>query len=416
MHHRGSCRLLLLVDEPSSTYWPLRASRLGDGGTILSVNAEGLRSSVLTMLEAAWREPGYCVPNQAVYPHQWLWDSCFHSLIWLQLGSERARTEIETSLAHQGSDGFVPHMTYWTDGAAAGLWGRERTSSITQPPMYGHAIAQLLRGGMGVQADTVARAVAGIKHLLEDRPRTEAGLVPLFHPWESGCDDSPRWDDWLPDLGVTNDAKGARRSAWRETKSEMVAALEHSTTGAAVGSRRFIVGSIGFNALVAWNARELLDVVPAEASTLRPAVEELASTVAGRWEPTRNTWVDDGPESGRSRTLDAMLATLVDPRAEAFEELLDPAAFGAPYGPRGVHRAEPTYEPDVYWRGPAWPQLTYLMWVAARRAKRDDDAQQLSTALRTGAVTSTLAEFWNPESGSGRGAVPQSWAGLALVV
>ena len=37
--------------------------------------------------------------------------------------------------AHQGPDGFVPHLTYWVDpGRDVDLWGRSMTSCITQPP------------------------------------------------------------------------------------------------------------------------------------------------------------------------------------------------------------------------------------------------------------------------------------------
>ena len=85
------------------------------------------------------------MPNATTYPWQWLWDSCFHAVCWAHLGEGgRAVAELGNVLAHQAPDGFVPHLTYW-DGADvhAGFWGRRGTSSITQPPMYGHAVAEL---------------------------------------------------------------------------------------------------------------------------------------------------------------------------------------------------------------------------------------------------------------------------------
>ena len=33
-----------------------------------------------------------------------------------------------------------------------------------------------------------------------------------------------------------------------------------------------------------------------------------------------------------------------------------------------------------------------------------------------GAGASGLAEYWNPDTGAGLGAIPQSWSGLALVL
>ena len=81
------------------------------------------------------------------------------------------------------------------DDTHAEFWGRPGTSSITQPPMYGHAVAELVRRGVDVDADVVDRAGRGLRFLLESRVRDGVGPV-IVHPWESGCDDSPRWDAW----------------------------------------------------------------------------------------------------------------------------------------------------------------------------------------------------------------------------
>jgi hypothetical protein len=378
-----------------------------------------MRSEIAAMMDDAWTEPGFCVPNRATYPHQWLWDSCFHALVWIALDSGRGLTEVTSALASQDPDGFVPHMTYWTEPeAGAEFWGRPGTSTITQPPMYGHAIAELIRAGFDVPADLVARGRAGLLNLA-DRPRTPAGLIPVFHPWETGCDDSARWDDFLDssgpsahDAGAAVPTDRARAERWRITKAEMVGSLDRSEHGAAVGNERFCVGSIGFNALVAWNAMELTMAAPGGDERLVDLGAELTEAVAARWDGDR--WVDDGGPAGRIRTVDAMLALLIDPRFEGFEALVDPDAYGAPFGPRGVHRGEPSYEPDVYWRGPCWPQLAYLLMVAAERVEQPE-AEQLARALVAGAEQSGLAEYWNPESGHGLGAKPQSWAGLALL-
>jgi len=115
-------------------------------------------------------------------------------------------------------------------------------------------------------------------------------------------------------------------------------------------------------------------------------------------------------------TIDALLPLLVAPRPEAFAELDDPAAYAAPYGPRGVHAGEPAYEPTRYWRGPAWPQLTYLLWVAATRGRALGTARGLVRSMAAGALGSGFAELWDPESGSPLGAVPQSWTTLICVM
>jgi hypothetical protein len=357
-----------------------------------------------SVLEAAWRAPGFCVPHAGTYPFQWLWDSCFHAVVWAALGDRRAVDELRSALAHQSPAGFVPHITYWADpDHHASFWGRPLTSGLTQPPMYGHAVACCIRRGLPVGGDLVARAEAGLRFLLERRERTPGGLVAVVHPWETGCDDSLRWDDWLPD-----DPTGRY-----DRKGELVAAVSR-LDGDPVGSDTFAVGSVGFNALVVWNVRQLAEVGAAQ-DLVAPA-DEVAAAVARRWDPVRRTWTDTDTGSGATRTLDALLGLLVDPRPEAITDLVDPAAHGAPYGPCGAHRDEPGYRPDRYWRGTAWPQLTYLLTLAVSAAGRDGEAGELARALIDGAERSGAAEHWNPDTGEGYGARPQSWTTLAAVV
>jgi hypothetical protein len=372
-----------------------------------------LQRRATSVMEAHWRPQGFTCPNHETYPWQWLWDSCFHSIVWAALGDERALVELGTIFDGQdAATGFVPHMTYWQDPRHADFWGRERHSSITQPPMYGHAVRSLVDRGLDVPPAVVDSAARGLWFLLRDRRRSPAGLVQLAHPWESGADDSPRWDDL---------AGGPfELQRWYRRKGELVASIERNFCGAPIANREAPVASVAFAALVAFNARELASVTGDGA--LDAAGVELGQAVAARWYDERLTWADDGPTangSGRARTLEGLLGVLVDDdrghEESAFASLLDPRAHGAPYGPTGVHRSEPTFEPSTYWRGPAWPQLTYLLWVAAHRRGRDDVAQRLGWALRAGAARSDFAEYWHPDTGEGLGAVPQSWTALAVV-
>ncbi len=361
-----------------------------------------------------WVPEGYAAPNSTVYPWQWLWDSCFHVLVWLALGDgERARRELAVALAAQTPSGFVPHMHYLRDpGFHEDLWGRRGGSSITQPPMYGHAVAELVRAGEPVDGVVVERATAGLWFLLRVRRRDPSGLVRVCHPWETGCDDSPRWDDRCPD--------GFDRDRWRSVKDRLASTVETGPDGEAVANPVFEVAPAGFNALVAFNVRELVTVTGDDA--LAAAADELVGALADQWDDHLGTWVDAGPMSdgsGRIRTLDALLPLLVDDEpgrvGRVIDQLLDPTAHGGPAGPTGVHRGEPTFDPDAYWRGPVWPQLAHLM-VRAVAPHSTVAAEVLTRTTVAGAWASGMAEYWNPDTGAGLGAVPQSWTGLALVL
>ena len=99
-----------------------------------------------TVLRASWREAdGFCPPNPEVYPHQWLWDSCFHAIAWSALGDGgRGVRELTSCLDGQLDSGFVPHMRYL--GPSANRGPLTDRSSFTQPPIYAHAARVLARG------------------------------------------------------------------------------------------------------------------------------------------------------------------------------------------------------------------------------------------------------------------------------
>ncbi|WP_419851359.1 MGH1-like glycoside hydrolase domain-containing protein [Candidatus Poriferisocius sp.] len=373
-----------------------------------------VREAARGVLEAHWVSEGYTVPNPATYPWLWLWDSCFHAVCWAELGDERSLIELQTALSVQDEDGFVPHMNYVRNpGVAADLWGRDNASSITQPPMYGHAVAELVRRGVDVDEETVARAERGLRFLLFDRHRLPSGLVALCHPWESGADDSPRWDDFCPG--------GFSLESWRPIKNRLVTSIVRSPTGSPLANPAFESASAGFNALVVFNAWELATVTGRSEITDRADV--LAGCLADQWDESRRTWTDAGAAesgSGRARTLDGLLPLLVAAEPERVEavaaDLTDPSAYGGWCGPAGVHRGEPGFDPRSYWRGPAWPQLNYLVWLGLRRQGRQEAAAQVASTTVRGAMRSGFSEYWDPDDGTGGGAAPQSWTALAALM
>ncbi|MEY2404909.1 MAG: hypothetical protein QOD38_2460 [Acidimicrobiaceae bacterium] len=341
-----------------------------------------LSDRVRAVMEAHWQPEGYTVPNAISYPFAWLWDSCFHAVIWAALGDDtRALAELAHVFRRQDErSGFVPHVDYQRDPEhLRAFWGQSEASTITQPPMYGHAIAELQRHGIPVPDEVIERAVLGVEFFLRDR-RHRSGLIAITHPWETGCDDSPRFDHWGAD-----DVE-----RWYAVKGALVTEPE-------VGA--FDCAPVSLSALVAWNGA-LLDV----------DTDELVAALAVRWDTEARTWVDAGASehtSGRARTLEALLPLLVIDQPGAIEQVGDVSAFGAPFGPRGVHRDEPSIDGRRYWRGPVWPQLAYLLWLAGA---------DVAEASVRGASASGLAEYWDADDGTGLGAIPQSWSGLMLLM
>ncbi|MGH3193888.1 MAG: MGH1-like glycoside hydrolase domain-containing protein, partial [Streptosporangiaceae bacterium] len=164
----------------------------------------------------------------ALYPHQWSWDAAFNAIGLATVDPPRARLELDSLLRGQWRNGMVPHIVF--DPAADGYfpgprrWAcarystdapREvRTSGICQPPVHAIAAARIVAAsgpglGPGLAAGpgrdawgsldswvgrVYPRLLAWHRYLARYRIDPESGLVTLFHGWESGMDNSPRWD------------------------------------------------------------------------------------------------------------------------------------------------------------------------------------------------------------------------------
>lgn len=397
-------------------------------GSVDAPRRTELRAAALSVLEAHWRPEGFTVPHAATYPWLWLWDSCFHAVVWAELGRpDRAVIELATALSGQDDEGFVPHVGYLSgEPVHAVFWGRapgsagERWSTITQPPVYGWSVAELLRRGVEVPGGTVERAVRGLQFLTRRRRRSPAGLVEVVHPWETGCDHSPRWDDLMAP-GRSPGEDPYDEEVWFDRKGELLASVERSSGGAPVANPGFPVGSVAFTAVTAWAARELGSAVGD--GGLTDAAAELAGALAGRWDASLATWVDDGPTeggSGRARTAEALLGLLVEGRGEVVDAVVaaleEPTGLGGRFGPWGVDRREPTFRRGTYWRGPSWPQVDLLLWLGLRSAGREVAASRLATSVVEGAARSGWAESWDADDASPVGAVPQSWSTVAVLV
>ncbi|MDT5002822.1 MAG: glucosylglycerate hydrolase, partial [Mycobacterium sp.] len=154
-----------------------------------------------------------------LYPHMWSWDAAFVAIGLAPLSVERAVVELDTLLSAQWRNGMIPHIVFangvdgyfpgparWATSALAVNAPRNRhTSGITQPPVHAIAVQRILdhartrgRSTRAVAESFLDRRWADLvrwhRWLAEARDPQSHGRVTLYHGWESGMDNSPRWD------------------------------------------------------------------------------------------------------------------------------------------------------------------------------------------------------------------------------
>src|SRR5579859_7477494 len=97
----------------------------------------------------------YTVPAGNLYPHQWLWDSCFIAIGLRHINLDRAQSELKSLLRGQWSNGMVPHIIFSSKAEDISVRRREGsylspyspdnvlTSGMTQPPMLAEAVEKI---------------------------------------------------------------------------------------------------------------------------------------------------------------------------------------------------------------------------------------------------------------------------------
>jgi hypothetical protein len=169
-------------------------------------------------------------PAPSLYPHQWSWDSAFIALGLAHVDNHRATSELETLFNSQWATGKVPHIVFNPDAPpksyfpdaerwnASGLSEHApesaHTSGLCQPPVHAIAVRRIwetARSSEDERRQARARAFLGSnyprlfswhRYLATARDPEGSGLVTIYHPWESGTDNSPRFDAPLRNVEV----------------------------------------------------------------------------------------------------------------------------------------------------------------------------------------------------------------------
>lgn len=409
-------------------------------------------------------------PAGGLYPHQWLWDSCFIAIGLRHIDVQRSKTEIETLFEAQWANGMVPHLIFepgrayraerniWKSWSSPFSPDNRSTSGITQPPMLAEAI--WLVGEKLSKTERVIwfKKLLGdlIRHhewLYNERDPHSEGLVLQIHPYETGLDSTPSWQvqlhehskprwieiiEWLrldslinllrrdtryvqPGQRMTNiDAllywnviRRFRRKGW-----DIFKILHRST---------FCIEDVAFNSILV-RANKRLDQI---AKVCRMKIPEHLVVSMHKTEKALDALWDEPTEQFYSRdfithkliaepTIGGLLplysGTISKLHiAKLHDSLRDHRQYWTNHPVPSVPLTSKFFSDERYWQGPSWVNTNWLIIDGLKRCGLNDRAEELKQRTIETVKKSGIFEYFSPIDGRGLGAPNFSWTAALII-
>ena len=311
------------------------------------------------------------MPSKLGYVGLWLWDNAMHALAYRHVDAELARNQIRSMLAHQLPNGMVPDVVY-DDGIVAAI-DHPITGEVTKPPILAWAALKLHETDPDI--DFLSEIYVPLVRLnawwFSMNDDDGDGLVQYNHPYSSGLDDSPLWDQGMP-----------------------VESPELNTyLCVQMGSLAMIAEALHMDAEARmWKRRA--------AAIVSRMIEHFWDAEAGLFwaikdhQPVRVTtpfnlyplWTGQLPEHIRERLMG---------------HLRNPEMFWGPFVLPTVARNDPHYDPQTMWRGPVWANINYFFIEALRQIGENDLADQLrERTLEMIMAHRDIYEYYDAETGA----------------
>jgi glucosylglycerate hydrolase len=437
----------------------------------VTVGREGLAAGAREVLRRN-DMGGWTRAASDLYPHQWSWDTGFIAIGLAHLDTRRAGRELLTLFEHQWKTGKVPHIVFnpeappesyfpgadhWACAAASpdAPPAPPYTSCLCQPPTHAIAAQRIWEVASNGRARAEATAflreiypklLAWHRYLMTERDPEGSGLVTIYHPWESGTDNSPRWDQALHNVEVGDLPPYARQDlnhvddpTERPTDADYARYLwlvelikrVRCDEGTIYDAHPFLVKDVLFSAILIAANQALLEVADVAEAPDRERAEIFTWVERGRrglegcWDPDLQLCLDHDLRrsaplrvrtvagfaplvAGDREHLGALLGTLYSPEFLGHPDLYRPL-------PPSTSPAEARFHPRSYWRGPVWPVMTWLLWWSLARAGEKERAEALRRVALDHLDEKGFAEYFEPFTGEPLGSDDQSWtAAVAL--
>lgn len=401
---------------------------------------------------------GYTLPTDGLYPFQWNWDAGITALGWMTFDPERAWQEYETLFSGQwgaghfggANDGFLAQITFHQDSdtyfPGPDQWGTQslkvRTSTICQPPLHATMLRWMWQAAIEPGKPLSIKAMAR-EHLAVLLPKVIAhhrwwyrcrdphntGLVVNIHPWETGMDNSPAWDEPLKAVPATDRAYVRKDlnhvdSSMRPPKAfydRMVYLMDFINACNFDPARIYSecpyrVNDIGIICILQRASIDLIALcrefgLTLEAAEMRAHVDRTQVAAQALWSSRWGQYVSRDTLTGllldvpTSAGLLAAYAGFDNDCSATVEAWLQETRYALP----STRKVFENFEPLRYWRGPVWQHMNMLIAEGLKDRGYGYLAERIHQDSTELLQQHGFHEYYDPLTGAGLGGAAFSW-------
>lgn len=410
---------------------------------------------------------GWTRPAPGLYPHQWLWDSCFIAIGQRHYSPVRAQREIKNLFRGQWKNGMIPNIIMGKDHSYRDkIWDSRvtkqspkhcLTSGITQPPMIAEAVVRI---GQKLNSHDRKQWYESIfddlvryhEWLYRERDPRGEGMVVLIHPWECGLDNNPAWTRelhlnqmplWIKTIKalslsqIFNLIRKDTKFLPANERLDTIDALSYYTIARRLKHKQYdtrqilrhpqlAIEDLAFNSilirantLLTEIAQDIKQDLPGwlwERMKKAPHALELLWSEAHQQYFSRNFETFELIDEPSIATFLPLYAgTVSKHRAAHLVELLTSRAYWTTYPVPTVPKNSRYFQPRRYWQGPSWLNMNWLIIDGLERyGYRTEAAAIRERSLKMVGFSGSF-EYFNPLDGSPAGARDFSWTAALTI-
>jgi glycogen debranching enzyme len=272
-------------------------------------------------------------------------------------------------------------------------------------------------------------------------------LVYIRHPWESGMDNSPVWDQIMQRLHL----RAEQIPRYRRADIHTVSVADRPTSTAydrfaylvklfadrGYDEKRiredcpFLVQDVLFNALLCKANRDLAEigrVISEDPSPHEELAEKTKAAVNEKlWDEDRGIYLDYDFADGRPirvyfgpNLAGPLYAGIPDQdRAKLVLDALENDGFGlsdesiTPIPSYDLHGYG--FSEERYWRGPVWINIDWFLMHGLEAYSYEEPAERLRRTIVDLCQKEGFHEYFDPTSGQGLGSILFSWSAALLL-